>query len=398
MFRLSFASVVIWLVALPVAAQAGWNEPWKGVSDRYGGVNQSPGADARDPVVAVAAGVPYVAWREFDGTNWEVRVARLEGRRWKQPWAGVSDTYGGIAQDPSEKRTSGFRGDVDAVSLAAIGDIPYVAWVEDYQLRVARLEGRTWVQPWTGVSDASGGVDTPERWPRWSPSLAGVGGVAHVAWVHRVPGAAGGDGEVRVARLEGRRWKQPWQPFGSVNRVRLAAVGSVPYAVGYFWSEPSEQDVWVARAADDGWEAPWDDPQTGYYASFPSLGNVDGVPYLAWHNGWGSRVRRLTDSRWETVGKFFKLRAPSVAGIGTRAHIAGLRDDGNNWEVRVTRLEGRRWKQPWTGVSKTYGGINRSSKRDAGSPSLAAVRRVPYVAWREFDGRNWEVRVARWGR
>ena len=53
---------------------------------------RQPRSVRRAGVRKTSADVPYVTWRESDGTNNEVRVARLNGSTWKQPWTGVSTT------------------------------------------------------------------------------------------------------------------------------------------------------------------------------------------------------------------------------------------------------------------------------------------------------------------
>ena len=66
-------------------------------------MNYDTSHSAQDPALASVGGVPYVAWNENDGTNVEVRVARLDpAGHWEEPWKGVDATHGGINEDPSK--------------------------------------------------------------------------------------------------------------------------------------------------------------------------------------------------------------------------------------------------------------------------------------------------------
>jgi hypothetical protein len=66
----------------------------------------------------VGGGVPHAAWTEWDGTNWEVRVAKLNGAgtAWTQIVGGASP----INHDPT--RSAAY------VTLASTNGVPWVAW------------------------------------------------------------------------------------------------------------------------------------------------------------------------------------------------------------------------------------------------------------------------------
>ena len=355
-----------------------WEQPWTDVDDGHGGINQSVLQLAELPSLADVGGVPYVAWSEADGTNYEVRVARLDPatNRWEQPWTGVSDTYGGINQS-----TAGFAGEL---SLAAIGGIPHVAWTEgdvtgspfNKELRVAVLNGNTWTQPWAGVTASYGGINQSTDKDAFEPSLADVGGNPYVAW-SETDGSAFGNREVRVAGLFGNAWRQPWtgvsDSSGAINESTiqgangpsLVAFGGVPH-VAWSESDSTNSELRVARL-DDGtlaWRQPW--------------------------AGVGSTAGGIDhDSH---TGTAFQ---PSLAPIGDRPHVAWLEYDGTNEELRVARLKANAWGEPWTGVTDTSGTINQSTLRSAEQPSLASIGGIPYVAWHESDASNAEARVSR---
>jgi hypothetical protein len=80
-------------------------------------------------------------------------------------------------------------------TLLALGDTPWLGWVEAGELRVARLSaaGTAWQQPASVALNAVRGAEAAE------PALFAAGGIPFAAWSE---GYAGGRRDVRVARLE----------------------------------------------------------------------------------------------------------------------------------------------------------------------------------------------------
>ena len=184
-------------------AGTAWTQPWSSVSDIYGGINRSATKTAFDVDLTAVGADPYVAWVEDDGTSREVRVARLNGSSWVEPWTGVSDTYGGINQSTAATNAEEPR-------IVSVGGAPDVAWTEldgtNLELRVSRLNGATWQQIVGGASP----INTANNRNAQNPSLADVGGVPYVAWDE--PPNVGSAEQVRVSRLNGAgtAWEQPW--------------------------------------------------------------------------------------------------------------------------------------------------------------------------------------------
>ena len=124
---------------------------------------------------------------------------------WNQPWTGVSDTSGGNGLEP------GFE-----VDLGGTGGVPYVAWTRgSSEVRVARVNPATsaWEQPWGSVTGTPATTVTP--------SVATVDGVPYVGWQQF---GEQGTGDVRVARLDGSdAWVQPWSgvtgTYGGVSHA-----------------------------------------------------------------------------------------------------------------------------------------------------------------------------------
>ena len=364
------SAAVLVVLVLPSSASAAWNQP-------VGTLDYAIAQEGSSPSFATVGDRPYVAWHEQDGSNNEIRVARLNaaGTAWEQPWTGVSATSGGINQSTTHNGSE--------PSLASIGGVPYVAWHEDdggnTEIRVARLNaaGTAWEQPWTGVSATSGGINQSATQGARRVSLASVGGVPYVAWEED----DGTNREIRVARLNaaGTAWEQPSTAASATsgginqstaqhgNEAVVAGAGGVPY-VTWFESDGTNAEIRVARL-DGGttWVQPWTgggptyggvNSSTTQHGTSPTLASIDGVPFVAWEE-----------------------------------------QDPVNQEIRVARLSGATWVQPWTGQSPAYGGINAASDVYAFDPSLSQIGAVPYVAWDEnvstAPDTGSEIRVAR---
>lgn len=382
-------AVAIMLFGNASTAMAGWSQPWGKLGK------------GQPPSLAVVAGVPYAAWVESDGANAEVRVARLEGSTWVQPWSGVSPTSGAINQSTT----------ADALSpqLASVDGIPYVTWVEhdggNYEVRVARLNLGEWVQPWNGAGPTSGGVSLTDR-DGFSPRIASVAGQPYVAWTQ----SRGYVYEVRAAHLEGGSWVgAPVSSSGSNSSFAggISDVGGTPW-VAWQQSDGTYQHAHVARLSETGWEQPGSGAgDIGISSAGPldavevSVTEVGSTPYAAWteSSASGSRIRiaRFEDGSWTLTGAVGGLasRAPSISDIGGIAYVAWTESDGSNTELRVARWTLGGWEQPWTGVTASSGGINESTSRDAYTPSLASVAGIPLVSWAEANGTGLDLRVAR---
>ena len=391
----------------PSGASAAWRQPVGGASP----INHFDDHGAGPANLAAIGGVPYVAWSEFDGTNSEVRVSRLNaaGTAWEQVVGGASPINHAANRDAFSP------------SLAAVGGVPYVAWDEfdgtNFELRVSRLNaaGTAWEQVVGGPSPINHATDRDAR----APSLAAVGGVPYVAWNE----FDGVNYELRVSRLNADgAFEQVVGGASPINHAanrdafspNLAAVGGLPYVA---WSEfdGTNYQLRVSRANEAGtaWEqvvggASPINQAANRDASEPSLAAVGGVPYVAWDEFDGInfelRVSRLNTSGpvWQqVVGGASPINdaddqdafSPSLAAVGGVPYVAWSEFDGTNYQLRVSRLNtaATAWQQLVGGASP----VNHAANQGAGTPSLTAVAGVPYVAWHEFDGSNTEVRVSR---
>ena len=240
---IAIASLAL-LAVLPSSASAAWRQPVGGASP----INHFDDHGAGLASLAAVGGVPYVAWSEYDGTNYEVRVSRLNaaGTAWEQVVGGPSPINHAANRHGSEP------------SLAAVGGVPYVAWSEfdgtNYELRVSRLNaaGTAWEQVVGGPSPINHATDRDAH----GPSLAAIGGVPYVAWYE----FDGTNYEVRVSRLNANgAFEQVVGGASPINHAdsryafspSLAAVGGVPYVA---WSEfdGTNTEVRVSRLNESG--------------------------------------------------------------------------------------------------------------------------------------------------
>jgi hypothetical protein len=392
----------------PVAAQGAWNQPVGGPSP----INQANNRNATQPSLAEIGGVPYVAWTEPDGTNDEIRVSRLNqaGTAWEQVVGGASpinQANNRIARQPSLTAIGG----VPYVAWTEHDGA-------NFEVRVSRLNaaGTAWQQVVGGPSP----INQANNGDASDPSLTAIGGVPYVAWtvfngnndevrVSRL-NAAGTAWE----QVAGGPSPINQDPNQNAFQPSLSAIGGVPYVA---WSETdsTNNEIRVSRlnAAGSAWEQVVGGPSPINHANNqnafqPSLTAIGGVPYVAWAESDSTndeiRVSRLNQAgtAWEQVVggpspiNQDPLRGPSsprLAAIGGVPYVAWSETDGTNNEIRVSRLNhaGAAWEQVVGGASP----INQANNRHAFTPSLTAIGGVPYVAWSEFDGTNTEVRASR---
>jgi len=143
-------------------------------------LNVSPTADAREPMIAIGGGVPYVTWRETLGAATNVYVAHWTGTTWVQDG-------GSLSNDPTKP--------IASPAITFSGATPYVAWRETtgsaFQIFVKHLNGSTWVQ--NGASlNASATVSA------FAPALGFDGANPYAAWAE----ATGSLYAIQVKRLQ----------------------------------------------------------------------------------------------------------------------------------------------------------------------------------------------------
>ena len=384
------------------AAQFGWLPVGSGSSPINHNATTGNANSAR---LADVGGVPWVLWREHDGTNFEMRVSRYDSS---------TDSWVQVVGGASPINTDSTR-NADGGDLAVIGGVPYVAWSETngtaQQVRAKRLaaDGLSW-EPVAG--GASANFNTAKT--AYRPSIAEVGGRLWMTWWEL-------DGDkIRVVRLsaDGTAWEHVGGilNFDATLRAfipRIASVGGVPWVV---WVErtttnASPQVVRVAKlnAAGTGFDLVGGPVQitSGADTRTPDITAIAGVPWVSWSETNGSvyqvRVARLNDAGtgWTVVGGVLNndttrsVTWTDIADIAGVPYVTFPEPNGTADQVRVTRLLA---DGTWDRIL-----VNRSANTDTtqpgGSPNLAAVGGQPYLAFHErYDTTNsrFRIRVGRW--
>jgi hypothetical protein len=378
MRKLSASAVALVTFVFVPDASGGWTQPVGGNSP----VNRSASQSASDPSIATLGGVPHVAWSEPDGTNTEIRVARLNpaGNDWVEPWF---ELQGGIRQPTATDGMVLHNLDEHGTrpKLAVIAGTLWVAWLEsdvavpeNKDVRVARLvtdlNSFRFIEPAADANDVDGAINFSQNEETFDVDIASVGGVPHVTWSED----DGNNTQVRVAR------------FNEATDT---------------WDHLNDSGT---PATDGGVNI---DPTA--IATSGRVTDVGGVPHVAWREFDGNthaRVARWSGTAWQELSGGSLNRdqdanafIPHLTEFDGRVYAAWLEDDGNNAEVRAARRNaaGTGWEAPWD--LPTYGGINRLTDMDAEPTGLVPVDGRLYVTWQEeeIDGSlaNTRIRAAR---
>jgi hypothetical protein len=261
-----------------------------------GSLNISATRNGSEPVVAGIGGVPYVVWRESDGTHDLVRVKRLEG----STWVSVGDPL-----NPTQTQSY-------APSITGIGGVPYVAWSgEDgttQALNVVRLDGSAW-QP---VGDP---LNTDPSHYSSAPNIADVGGVPIVTWSEDTAT----NYLVYAKRFDGAAWSMLGanplniDPSFSASEPETVSIGGVPYVAFDEYDSISAKKIRVRRL----------EPDVGAEAATPT---ATGATLTAQVNDFGLALPvGFEYGTTSAFGTATPLQSTSGAGASTVTQdIAGL--------------------------------------------------------------------------
>ncbi len=388
----AIASAILASVPASASAQA-WLEPAAALNQtEAAGVPFDGQRNTRNvggPVLETIDGALHAAWTEWDGTNLEVRVARLDGNEWVSLGSGCSPINADSARNAFD------------VSLTEHDGRPMVAWVEVTdseitQVQAARYDAATdtWSRPWGQVTDEP-------RHPGNQPNFYGHG--LNQSYGTDVESA---DGRAYVAARTIR-------PIPTVNQVfRLRADGTKFEKIGapqsfdsfglkieadgdeLFGLTSDTTSTYVSRLDGDTFtDLPGFAPQNSSYSvhAFTVRNDVPYVLYTA--SGELARVKRFVGGAWQTVGEPVHLAAelvPDMAFVGTSLHVATI--SGGRITVRRQTQTGS-----WEQAGNTHVNHTESTHPDDPRPtgaSLAALGGRPYAGWAAWDGQRWKARVA----
>ncbi|HWT91857.1 MAG TPA: hypothetical protein VN238_02590, partial [Solirubrobacteraceae bacterium] len=410
--RLRALAVGVALAAtLPAAAaDAHWNEPMPGPSplNAYD-VNPPNGntPNVGDVEVATIGGKVHAAWLEWDGTNFEARVARLDGSTWTPLGAGPSP----INRDPGRRATG--------IDIAELGGKPVVAWVEEDGAGVSRLNVATFDAATNGWDELLGGapVTPADGSSAWSSALGVAEGKPFAGSGLFTPGVGGPWANISTPNGAGTAWTTSQLLTGQgsqISDIEIASDGS-PLAVsantilsastvlrrspGGTWTTlPStaagsvrELNFGVAVYKGDVYAALGTSP-TGYQGS------------------WSGQVKRFAagGSAWTIVGGAAFTSSPTlglltgaltVTSSGVFVGWTETRPGTRETEIQVS------WYRPSVGWVELGEPLNVVSPvTSASGPDqpvvsldLTTLDGSPYAGFAEFDGTRYQVRVVRYG-
>src|SRR5947208_1639133 len=115
---------------------------------------------------------------------------------WRQPFPGPLNV----------DATKNVSQSINPESIVNVGGVPYVAWIEDLDVFVARFTGSTWAQV------GSGPLNIVPLHPADHLSITTIGGVPYVTWDE----FNGSIDQVFVKRFSGGVWKSVG---GALNKV-----------------------------------------------------------------------------------------------------------------------------------------------------------------------------------
>jgi hypothetical protein len=328
-----------------------WNGvAWESVgsgSASGGGISNTPSAESAHPVIAVSpTGIPYLAWHEMVGGDFEIYVKQFDGTTWTN--VGINSGAGGGISNNS---ASSFRA---AITIASDGR-PVVAWTDgngaDTNIYLRKWNGSAWAE--LGVSANGGGVSKTAGESGDAALAAGRNGDIYLAWSD----ATSGDAEIYVRRWNGSSWVEVGA--GSASAGGISNNSDASYA--------------------------------------PSIAvGTDGLPVVAWVDRSGGDteiyVRKWTGTAWGEVGTGSataggisnndgaSLDPALVIGANNRPLIAWTDLSGFNAEIYVRHFVSGGWA-PFGSGAAGFGGI--SNTPGFSNEPAAAIGRdgVVTVAW-----------------
>lgn len=397
-FATGIAAAVLLLV-LPAIVRADWDA----LGGSLNAINTPESLDYTQEMTSVS-GTPWVAWVEPSGpppNATRLRVASWNGTSWVQRGSDLN-------VDPALSAL--------APSIANVGEVPYVAWVQQVSggadpqdLRVARWNAATSAWDLVGGPLEFGGPDAFGN----LPMIRDIGGEPHVLFVN--VGSIAAPGTLEVKRWNGTAWVSVGNAVASsvggdlVDRSSIAGAGGDVYAA---WTKQQSiggfvrNVLHVARLDGTDWVDAGSPAHAGATDGYlASLADIDGDLGIAWlevaANGKFELRVAVLDGNWIDVGAavdddvaFGLSGGPSLLEIDGTPHVAWGQDLPVG-DLRVAQFAGGAWSL-----------VGSPQRRDltaaAGQPSLADLDGFPAVAWRELTslipviGANtYEVHVSR---
>lgn len=252
-----------------------------------GTLNHDRMSFAFDPSIAIAGGVPYVAWTELN----KARVAQIFVKhRAPREWVQDGTALNADPRHPALRPT-----------LAAGADAPlHLAWSEADARRIHHVYVKR-LDPdgWTAIG---GPLNVDKGRDAFDVSISLVGSEPYVAWSEATAGTVP---QLHVKRWDGNRWHEVG---GALNRDPQRPAVSPVLCAG----EDSLYLAWIELDADGrpqlqlghylkGAWRPIGNPAApgAAYALTPALSYFDGTLYVSWTSTDAGGVSRIQVSQWD---------------------------------------------------------------------------------------------------
>lgn len=338
-----------------------------GGSATGGGISNLPAASATPEVAIDDAGNPFVAWRDWNMSQYEIYLKHWDGAAWAE--LNSSATGGGISNN---------YGDSKRLDIALDSDgYPVVAWHQwigsgNLEIYVRRWDGAAFVE--IGQGSATGtGISATSKLSGF-PSLAlKSNGDPVIAWDDE----QNGTDQVYVREWNGTAWSEIGA--GSASGTGISnnggATGTELWAAMYATGSPSmkldAEDKPIVAWADDS------DSVEGDYEIY---------------------VRRWTGTTWAEMGVGAATEGGISDNAGTSRYpslaidaadnpvVAWADDSSGSDQIYVKRWDGDAWVEAGIGAA-SGGGVSNATPRVAEDnssqsiPSLAIRDNTWWVTW-----------------
>jgi hypothetical protein len=229
-------------------------------------VNSNKYADY--PGLALNGNIPYVTWREDNGTAYQIVVKHWNGSGWEQDGGSLNLDGNQTAEYPD---------------IVIIAGEPHVTWGEDYKIYVKKYNGTNW-----GPLDIA--LNKNINQSAWYSTIANSNFTPYVTWEETNLGIE----KIFVKHYNGVHWIQDGNEL-NINQNRHATGpeikfdNSTPFVVWFEDTFVLGQFIYInhvyvkhfdgAQWIQDGSSLNID---IDYDAISPRIGFVDSTPYVVW--------------------------------------------------------------------------------------------------------------------
>jgi hypothetical protein len=387
-------AVLVCLMALPSSAAAQfWTQPGPAVNQTPSPILPSDGRSAVSniqdgPVLARVAGVVHAAWTEWDGANFEVRVAKMVDGRWVAVGSGCSPINA--------------RSDLNAfdVGLGEYQGRPVVTWTEVdgnsmRQAHAARFDPTAgeWSEAWGPVTSFPRYPPTPvENPPTFyghdsiyssQPQVLVVAGRLHIGFIE---GNLGGS-VASLVRLssDGTRFERlarPQNTYDPRDSTRYVTDGERLFL---YHEGPVHKELY--RRDGETWTQLGRPPEVDSDWSVAGVDVQGGLPSVMWREAFRDdsvvRISRRDFSGWSVVST---VALPDPVGL----HLSG--------DSVFTSSGGSLHRRTGTGPWVSLGAPDRGDGEGSLAPQQADLEIFDgraWMSWRQWNGQSWDGRVAR---